>query len=239
MKKELSEYKSGFVIGIRYRSNFSISDNFGSIVDTILYSKGSSFNERIFPVLQHARANEKILFNPETQNRLVVNTSNIVLEVNDISNLPEQPTVDAFYNSIIKGIMGKYSITLINRLGYINRYIITEDVLAKNFVFKTIGSTLTDVNDINLQFSKKMVIQESLVKKDVNDYHNIIFNIIKRSDKNELFLSVDFQRIYDPFLEGSSLIDISKFLEVMRKYNKESVVEWLNNNYEDGNGKKK
>jgi len=107
--------------------------------------------------------------------------------------------------------MRKYSITQINRIGYINK--------------------LDGVNDINLQFSKRIALPEALVKKDVYDYNNVIYNIIKKTDKQELFVSVDFQRLYEPFLEGCSLINLPQFIEQVKTYNKNNVVEWLDSNY--------
>jgi len=123
-------------------------------------------------------------------------------------------------------------------LGYVNRYIIKEEDFAKKFVYKTIGRTLTGVNDINLQFSKRIAIDEAMVKKDVFDYHNVIFNIIKRADKNELFLSIDFQRIFEPYLERATMIEVDKYLDSMKNYNKNAVTEWLKNNYGGNNVEK-
>ena len=84
MRNSLGSYQTGYVIGIRYRANFSVSDLFGSIIDEIIYTKNSPFNEKIFPLLQHTKADEKVLINPDNNNRLTINTSNIVLDINDI-----------------------------------------------------------------------------------------------------------------------------------------------------------
>lgn len=231
MKNSLGSYQTGYVIGIRYRANFSISDLFGSIIDEILYTKKTPFNEEIFPLLQHTKADEKVLINPDNNNRLTINTSNIVLDINDISSLSEEKAIDAYQKLIINGIMRKYSITQINRIGYIKRYLITEEDLAKSFIYSTIGNKLDGVNDINLQFSKRIVLPEALVKKDVYDFNNVIYNIIKKTDKQELFVSVDFQRLYEPFLEGCSLINLPQFIEQVKTYNNNNVVEWLDSNY--------
>jgi len=225
------KYKVGYAIGIRFRANFGISDQFGAILDEVLYTKGSIFNESMFPLLQHTRADEKVLVNQETQNRLTFNTSNIILDIQNISSIDENIAVSSFRKIFIDGIMRKYKITQINRIGYINRYIVRDETIASNFLNATIGNRLGGVNDINLQFSKRITISDSLVKKDVYDYHNAIFNIIKKTDKKELFVSVDYQRMYEPFLEGSGLIDSENFLRSVEDYNTLSFSDWLQTNY--------
>ena len=44
MINNLSEYLIGFAAGIRFRANFSIEDQLGKILDTILYAQKSYFN---------------------------------------------------------------------------------------------------------------------------------------------------------------------------------------------------
>lgn len=222
-------------IGIRFRANFSIEDKLGNIVDEILFSKDAFFNPGYFPMI-HSGINEKTLANKDTGNTLTINSSNIVLEVNlesenrdsELSGIQE-----SFKREIVAGIMKKNKITQINRIGYINRYLFSSEKLATNFLDKSIGNTISGINDINLRFSKKLMVEESLVKQDINDYHNAIYNIVKKSDKNELFVSIDFQRYYDPFLGDSSLIEYDNFLQKVEGYNSKDFLEWLNNNYGD------
>lgn len=49
MAFDLIDSLIGITIGIRFRSNFSVGDNLGNIVDKILYSKDSYFNPKVFP----------------------------------------------------------------------------------------------------------------------------------------------------------------------------------------------
>src|SRR6266511_5611097 len=145
--------------------------------------KGSFFNPNFFPAVL-GKTSEKILYNEQTQNKLVINNSNIILEVNlteDGKQSQVEQLCDHFDEQIITGIMRDYKITQINRVGYINRYLFDESSLAHSFLDKTIGKTLQGINDINLQFSRKYPVLESLAKKDANDYNNAIFNIINKS----------------------------------------------------------
>ncbi|MGA3084709.1 MAG: hypothetical protein ABSE95_07920 [Thermodesulfobacteriota bacterium] len=61
----ISDYFIGLAIGIRFRANFSIEDQLGSIIDEILYSNKSYFNPKVFPKVR-SLINGKILFNEST-----------------------------------------------------------------------------------------------------------------------------------------------------------------------------
>ena len=69
------------------------------------------------------------------------------------------------------------------------------------------------------------------MKKDINDHYNAIYNVIKRADKDELIISVDFQRFYEPVLESTSLVKYDQFIDKVYIYNSEDFLPWLNNNY--------
>jgi len=231
MISNLNDYLESIVIGIRYRANFSIADNFGNILDEILYSKGAFFNQDFFPLVLHSKADEKVLFNEDNKNSITINSSNVIIELHNVNKLNLKKIIESFKSQIIFGVMKKYKITQINRIGFINRYIFKEKILADNFIEKTIGETLEGIKDINLQFSRKYTISEALVKKDIYDYYNAIYNVIKRANKDELFISVDFQKFYEPVLESTSLIKYDQFIDKAYIYNSEDFLSWLNNNY--------
>ena len=230
--KGLDAYLISIAIGVRFRANFSIEDELGAIVDKILYKRGSFFNPNFFPAVL-GQASEKVLFNDKTQDKLVINNSNIILEYNLQENSAEQidQLCNHFDEQIINGIMREYKVTQINRVGYINRYLFLESSLANSFLDKTIGKTLEGINDINLQFSRKYPVMESLAKENTNDYNNAIFNIIKKSNKDELFISVDYQKNFEPFLESSTQIEFKEFLNTVDYYNDKTFMAWLNKNY--------
>jgi hypothetical protein len=231
MISNIDDCLESIVIGIRYRANFSITDYFGSILDEILYSKGAFFDQDFFPLVIHSKVDEKVLFNKDNKNSLTINSSNMIIELHDTDKVNLKKIIESFKSQIVLGIMKKYKITQINRIGFINRYIFKEPTLANNFIEKTIGETLEGIKDINLQFSRKYTISEALVKKDINDHYNAIYNVIKRADKDELIISVDFQRFYEPVLESTSLIKYDQFIDKVYIYNSEDFLSWLNNNY--------
>ncbi len=235
MIEKLDDYLVGITLGIRFRANFSIEDQLGRITDTILYSKDSFFNPNVFPLVRSG-GNKQTLLNNSTQDYLLIDNSNIIIDLNlsndlkfSANNLPL--IFENFNKQIIKGIFRDFSIQEIRRIGYIRNYIIPVKEFADTFVNRTIGGNIDGVNDINLSFSKKIPIMGSLVKKGVSDYDNAIFNIIKLSNKDEIFISLDYQSFFDPFLPDSSVMEFSPFLEKALYFNNNALINWLNRNY--------
>lgn len=233
MIENLKDYLVGIAIGIRFRANFAIEDRLGSIADRILYAKDSFFNPKMFPRVL-SDGGEKRLINDTTMDYLNINNSNIVIEL----NIGKQTSVDdipnihnRFNQDIVNGIMKEFKITQINRAGYIKKYLFKIEELPKIFIEKTIGGTLEGVSDINLRFSKRYPIEVALAKKNVNDYYNAIYNIIKIAGKDEIFMSIDYQRYYDPFLDNTSQLNFPEFVDKVERYNSKSYLEWLNKYY--------
>jgi hypothetical protein len=167
---------------------------------------------------------------------MTINNSNIVLDISFSDTFKKEDyneIVKRFNEDVIEGVMKKYKITEINRIGLIKRYLFDLEDLAESFIDKTIGKTLEGVNDINLQFSKKFPTAEGLIKEDIYDYTNAIFNIIKHSDAKELFMSIDYQKYFDPFLTNVDQMKFMDFAKSVDGFNSKSYLPWLNKNYLD------
>lgn len=235
MISSLDDSLIGIALGVRFRANFSVEDQLGKIVDTILYSRGAFFDPTIFPQV-NSMVGTKTLINTKTKDNLRIDNSNFILELflskEGSFSIGDLPKIHAqFEDQIINRVMRTFALTQIVRVGYVKRYLFHLEDLAKLFVDKTIGKTLGGVNDINLSFSKKLAVGESLVKEGVKDYQNAIFNIIKKADLKEIFMSVDFQHLYDPFLESSTEIRFGSFVEQAERFNSNNYLPWLNSNY--------
>lgn len=238
MIEDLNEYLLGIAIGVRFRPNFSIEDQLGIIADTILYSDNSFFGPTVFPKATPL-ATSKVLSNETSTDRLVIDHSNVLLEIYfgegaHFNKEELQDILDNFNDQIIKNILGGFHIREIQRLGYVRRYLFEIETLASNFVEKTIGSTLAGVNDINLNFSKKLATQEALIKEGVADYDNAIFTIIKKAGIDEIFMAIDYQSYYDPFLPMSGVIQFKPFIDKATRFNSTTYRKWLNENYMEG-----
>lgn len=233
MLTNLSEYLVGIAIGVRFRANFAIEDQFGKIVDDILYRRNSSFGSTLFPSVQ-SRIGGKRLVNEATEDHLTIDNSNFILELNASERIAAHQLpryISAFDKEIVKGIMRTYGVREIRRIGYIRKYIFSVESLAHRFVDKTIGSSLEGVEDINLSFSKRMPTEDGVAQKDVDDYYNAIFNIIKHADKNEIYMSVDYQRLFSPFLPSVNELKYDPFINSADGFNNMKYLPWLNKNY--------
>lgn len=230
---DLNRSLKSIVIGIQFRKNFSIEDNLGKITDEILYSKKSYFNSKFFTNYLQGSINEKVLINSENNNNLIINASNIVFEYfikNDNSELIE--IFSKFHEQIIKNIMVKYKITEINRIGFVKRYLFENEEISKNFIDKTIGKTLSGIDNINLRFSKKITTVNAIVDKEVSDYDNVIYSIIKKNTDSNLNIILDYQRYFVPLLEDAEQIKFDSIEKIVEKYSNEVFLNWINENYE-------
>ncbi len=233
MIENLDKYLVGIAIGIRFRANFAIEDQLGTIVDKILYSKNAYFNEKVFKFTEN-HVNQKVLVDNQTGDKLTINNSNIILEINfsEKFGLQDLDTlIRKFDSEIIENILKKHKITQFVRVGYIKRYLFDLETLAKSLIKNTIGSTFDGVNDIDLRFSKKFPVSESLVKKEIYDFDNVIFNIIKRADREEIFMSLDYQKHFIPHLETTTGIEFQKFADRVNSFSGKTYLDWLNKNY--------
>ena len=240
MIKDVDKFLVGITIGIRYRHNFSIQDCIGKIADTVLYAEGSFFNENMFPRILSVP--DLVLDNEDTGDNLQINNTNLILQcnikhprlqVNDRINptleIKELPEINKrFSQDIINKVMKEFKFRNINRIGYIRRYLFDVDGLPNGFISQTVGKGLGEVRDIDVRFSRKYPTPEAMVKKDVHDYHNVIFHVIKKPDLNEIYFSVDYQAYYDPFIESLSEADFSSFMNSMEEYNNKTFSKWVN-----------
>ena len=236
MIEKLDKYLIGIAAGIRFNPNFSIEDQMGSILDTILYSSDSFFNPIIFPEVSTPIPGQKVLHNKATGDRLIFDSSNFILEVQFGENYSFQyqdheKILSKFDEQIVQDTMTKFKVRDIRRIGLVKRYLFPMKDLAQSFVERTIGKTLEGVNDINLRFSKKMPVPEAMVKRDVNDWSNAIFNIIKKAGVDEIFMSVDYQIYFDPPLNKASDIKFPVFSNAALEFIEDRYLPWLNNNY--------
>lgn len=235
MIEDIEKYKAGYAIGIRYRKTFMIADNLGAITDEILQSKKSKFGCNVFPYIQHLTKEEDSLYDLETDNRLNIGVSNIVLDIKDPKKLSLEDGIEGYKTTIIDNIMPSFSIGYIQRIGYIKRYIVKDKEIISNFVKSTVGKGFSDVNDVNLQFSKRIPIGLSIAKQGIENYHNVIINIIKKNNLDEIFVSVDFQLYYSPMIQTSKQIEFDSFIQTAENYIKGTVLNYLNNSYGDFN----
>lgn len=228
---KLSENLVGIAIGIKYRPNFAIEDKIGEISDELLYRKDSLFNYLIFPNSRNGLG-EKILNNPDTGDRIVINRSNLILDISFSDDLP-RTKADDLINEFLKTATEKiYKVVNIHDVflvGIVKKYIIKDKDKIAEFNDLINKTKISNINSYNLTFTKKVILAESKVRADLNDYENIIHSIVKNPDKEEVLFQIDYQHLYDPKLE--SIVDI-KYKEILgrvNEYNNTTISEWMSN----------
>jgi len=235
MIENLNDYLVGIALGVRFRPNFSIEDKLGEITDSILYSEDSLFSSKVFPEVG-SNFGLRTLMNKDTDNKLHIDNSNIVLEISFKDNQgfvknDADDILEAFKRQIINDVLRQHNIQEIVRVGYIQRYLFTIDGLAKSFIDRTLGQTLEGINDISLKFSKRIPLPRSLAKEDVNDYDNSIYTVNKKSNEQYISIAIDYQSFFDPFLQRSDLINYQQFIQRATDFYKNNFLTWLNSYY--------
>jgi hypothetical protein len=190
--KELKEYLSGIVIGVRYRNNYSIEDHLGSIADELLYSnKKGLLNCITFPVRTTKPSIQTSLYNQITGDSLLINMNNIILDINFSDIIPKDKSADLieeFFKALTEKIYSIIKIHDIRMVGLVYKYIINDETSTKAVknTFKDI--TFEDASSVTVNFSKKKILSKSKIKKGLNDYENIICTLSTlHENKNEYY----------------------------------------------------
>jgi len=230
MIEDIFDNLDSILVGIRMRRSFGMESKMSEIVDRILNSEINSLLGEYGSIDEGPR--HKKLYNKETGNYFQVSIDDILVNYKLNNEENELEKIHEIINDkILNGIMSEYEIGPIKRVGYINRYQFSGNIVS-NFLNNIVGNTFNEINDINLRFSKKLPLMKSH-RKDINDFRNIIINVLKEKKEELLKISVDYQYINDPLLEKSSMVEFEDFIQKMKSYNEEEILNWLNDNYMD------
>jgi hypothetical protein len=229
MINDITDYVTSILVGIRYQPNFGFTENSGAMFDDILYGKNSKFDTQFFPKV-NTGVKDRTLYDDERGNVLRVDTQNVIFDYQNEDFEELQKVIKNFKDQIFYDKLVKFKLTRIRRLGVIYRYIIPDGELSNALINNTIDNQITGINDITLKFSKKK-FDKSMIVKGEYDYQNVIYNINKEADSNELAISIDFQCYYSPLLQETSQIDFDNLLKIVNRYNRISVKDWLNKRF--------
>lgn len=236
---DVIDHFSGFALGIRFRVNFKIESWLGEIVDSILFAKGRrTFSPKVFPEINNG-INSKTLINRITNSSLMITNSDIVLDINFLSEDFQKQRFDQylqdFQTEVLKEIRRKTKIEEIERVGLIQRYLVPGDCfqpLLKNLSF---GDT-DGFNELNLLTQRRLPTIDAKLHENTNDFTNVITQLTKSPSINKLGVSVDYQSYYDPPLADLDEVDIPAFLQKGQGYISANSVPWLNARF---NGERK
>lgn len=223
---DLKESIVGIAVGIRYTRSFRIPDILGEIIDNILADSSSPFNTKYFPKI-HESSREKMLFNPETDEYLRINTDDLILGIKPKVNFTKsyewlRTDVISYIN---ENIFRKYNINNINRIGIIFIHKLGKSKLLNKVITDFTKEKLENPDYIDLLFSQKQTAVESLYRKSVNDYKNAIYNIV--SLKDGFIAQLDYQYCYEPVVEDIRDCKPEKVFEDAINFLDKEFYSWL------------
>lgn len=193
-----------FAFGIRFCKGFHVEDQLGAIVDEILYSKDSKFNETLFPELQRANGARRLINN--NQNCcLTISSTDIIFEYQvkyDFKKEFEEFLTEFEYR-ILKKIFNSYKINNILRFGFI----IGAELCDKDELLKSISQTIhthygeTPNDSISLRFNIVQKKPLKIGKEITQDFDNTIITYDKEKTDSNLIFAVDYQKFFNPSLD--------------------------------------
>lgn len=190
---------NGFVIAIRFNRSFAIVDNFGAIMDKLLYTNDPNFNNKVFPNYQ-AYLDARILYNKETDNKLTINSENFVLEINNFGNFEESLNkfLDSYKTIIIDEIFKQYEIKKINRFGCIIKSALNKENETFNSVSKIINKGDKKTESLSFRYNCITKKPKEIKGVAVSDYANEIVTYNKEKKDGKISFIVDYQHYFQP-----------------------------------------
>lgn len=193
----------GFAFGIRMVKSFSIEDKLGAIIDEILYSEKSEFNEKFFPEVKEGQG-AKQLFDAKHQNKFTISPRDFIFEYNLKKNFDREfeKFLDSFEDIILKNVFKKFEIKNIARFGFIIKLELNE----KDELLTEVSDVIKKHKGINDSLSLRFnVITKKPIKLGkivTEDYDNEIITYTKEKSESPLYLTVDYQKYFKPELSA-------------------------------------
>jgi len=191
--------------GVRFQPHFEIIDHAGLIVDRILRSDGSPFGPSFFPISERDPGEHRLL-NPKTMDQLRLNQSDVILEmgVNTRKTSDIETSGKHFSEFILESLRKVVNLSGIVRYGVLFRLEECHSALQQTPVEHFLRHDFLDARSLSLRFTKRLPVLEALVKKEVDDYRNVIYTV-KQTEEGEVTIWVDYQEIFKPELSAKEL----------------------------------
>ena len=191
----------GFAFGIRTVKSFSIEDKLGAIIDEILYTENSEFNEKLFTEVRENH-NTKLLFDPKGLNKFTVTPRDYIFEYNVKNDFDKELNkfLDSYVSIITRRVFKNFGVKNISRFGFILKTVLDE----KDELLKDVSSIIEKhkgIDDsISLRFNVITKKPLKLPKLVTEDYDNEIVTYDKPNSESPLNLTVDYQKYFKPEL---------------------------------------
>lgn len=189
-------------LGVRYQPKYAVLDNIGSIIDRILRSPGSPFGPTTFP-LSTRGPYEHSLFNENNGNQLRLTQSDAILEIQVGTNQLDRLTELAqnYESFVLNNLREVSKVRDIVRYGVLIKFDESRNALGISPIQHYLYNDFNNARSLNLRFTRRLPLDEALVKKNVQDYRNVIYNIDQNED-GEVRISMDYQEYFNPALSS-------------------------------------
>ncbi|MFC2169073.1 hypothetical protein ACFLRM_00705 [Acidobacteriota bacterium] len=234
---------SAVLIGIRFQRTWRILDITGEMIDTIFRDKKSPFmlDTKYFPrVREEDKA--RVLYNPDTNCFLRINIDDLIFRHEFEKTKKDLAWVfSSVKHFLIPKIIDDYDIKRITRIGIVYYHYLDLENLNMEDVKNIIGEELGRPNKFEMSFHKKIDAVAATIKKNINDYQNIIHSIkVKQYDKEDAQkqryeIGIDFQYYFDPSVDNFSGWNIDKFIASNQIYLNDKFYPWLKNIFSNFN----
>jgi hypothetical protein len=185
--------------GIRFGPLWQIGDSLGSIVDAILRGPNTPFGPLTFPHSVEGPTTHNLL-NQQTGDSLTITERDVVLSMSKRDTLEAvHRLADQFEDYVIAPIRKRVELRLISRYGMLLDFANCADVLRAPLMKLYLGDD-SEARDIQLRYSRRLATDEAYIRKDVNDYRNLIYTMIQ--DQESARISFDYQLYFDPPLDA-------------------------------------
>ena len=192
---------TGFAFGIRTVKSFSVEDKLGAIIDEILYSENSEFNEKLFTEVRENH-NTKLLFDPVGLNKFTITPRDYIFEYSIKKDFDKEleKFLTSYINIVTKKVFKTFSIRNISRFGFLIKAELTEKDLLLKEVTDIIKKHKGVDDSLSLRFNVITKKPLKLTKIVTEDYDSEIVTYDKPDAASPLSFSVDFQKYFKPEL---------------------------------------
>lgn len=222
---------SEVIFGVRFQRFWHILDISGDIADKILKDKESLFSKDYFTKIREIERGRE-LFNEETECSSVITTDDLIFKhvFNEKKAKLKGKDITWFFDAITSFIIPKlliyYKIKQIMRIGILYYHFVDAKDISTEFINSAIGKISGETAKFNLDFHKKIPVEKSLAKKEVNDYKNVIYSI-KNIDEEKYRMGLDYQYYFKPHIDHLGDWNINDFLKKSQGYLYKTYYPWL------------
>lgn len=196
-------------MAVRFVRSYGLEDNLGSLMDYIIKHPDKTFNDKVFPKYEPYQ-NARVLIDENKNNKLTLNSENILLEINSSSDFERDFSnfLDGYEKIILKEIFKEFNIGKVDRFGCVLKGSRTDH----DDLYKEMEGVLKKHNKepdgFAFRFNCTKKTPKEIEQIVTTDYENQIITYEKKTGKEELIYSVDYQKYYQPPLEKITDADL-------------------------------